>query len=198
MRDFAKKLEAYFKTFPVETRLYYERRPHQYDSLDVEKIRIITHQNLVRAVGAMFLGLPQITTRRFSQLSAMVGTRMFCDTDKQEPYFVAALALYRLERLFKDKTVEGKYKAARYQILLTARLIIDPTPLPKMNANDMTKRCHVLAEYLQNDEACGNILKHAIQVIDAVVPGWNRDTIRNESSTRAIFGKFGQQFQAET
>jgi AIPR protein len=54
MKDFAKRLEAYFKTFPVETRLYYERRPHQYDAQDIEKIRIITHQNLVRAVGAMF------------------------------------------------------------------------------------------------------------------------------------------------
>jgi hypothetical protein len=57
MKDFAKKLEAYFKTFPIDMRIYYERRPHQYDAQDIQKIRIITHQNLVRAVGAMFLGL---------------------------------------------------------------------------------------------------------------------------------------------
>jgi hypothetical protein len=34
MKDFAKKLEAYFKTFPVSARMFYERRPHQYDSQD--------------------------------------------------------------------------------------------------------------------------------------------------------------------
>ena len=47
MRDFAKKLEAYFMTYPVGTRLFYERRSHQYVSQDIEKLRIITHQNLV-------------------------------------------------------------------------------------------------------------------------------------------------------
>ena len=192
MRDFAKKLEAYFKTFPIETRLYYERRPHQYDAQDIEKIRIITHQNLVRAVGAMFLGLPQITTRRFRQLSAMVGKEMFVDADKPEPYYVSALALYRLEQLFKNKRVEAKYKAARYQMILTVRLLIDPAPLPRMNSAEMAKRCHVMAEYLQNEQACENVFKHATQIIDSVVPAWNRDTIRNEPTTKAIFGHFGQ------
>jgi hypothetical protein len=192
MRDFAKKLEAYFKTFPIETRLYYERRPHQYDAQDIEKIRIITHQNLVRAVGAMFLGLPQITTRRFRQLSAMVGKEMFVDADKPEPYYVSALALYRLEQLFKNKRVEAKYKAARYQMILAVRLLIDPAPLPRMNSAEMAKRCHVMAEYLQNEQACENVFKHAAQIIDSVVPAWNRDTIRNEPTTKAIFGHFGQ------
>jgi hypothetical protein len=192
MRDFAKKLEAYFKTFPVETRLYYERRPHQYDSLDVERLRIITHQNLVRAVGAMFLGLPQITTRRFRQLSAMVGEKMFCDSDKPEPYYVAALALYRLEQLFKDKTIEGKYKAARYQMLLAVRLLIDATPLPPMNANEMSKRCHSMTESLQDESACETIFGQASQIVDDIVPSLNRDTIRNEPTTKAIYHHFGQ------
>src|SRR3546814_5162256 len=69
MKDFAKKLELYFKSFPIEHRLYYERRSHQYDSQDVSKIRIIVHQNLIRSVSSMFLGEPHITTRNFRSLS---------------------------------------------------------------------------------------------------------------------------------
>jgi hypothetical protein len=194
MKDFAKKLEAYFKTFPVETRLYYERRPHQYDAQDIEKIRIITHQNLVRAVGAMFLGLPHVTTRRFRDLSARVGQDMFVDTDKPEPYYVAALALYRLEQLFKSKRIDSKYKAARFQLLLVVRMLIDPSPLPKMNAHDMTKRSLAMAEYLQNEQACENIFNHAIQVIESLATNWGRDTIRNEPITKAIFQKYGQHY----
>lgn len=194
MKDFAKKLEAYFKTFPVDSRLYYERRPHQYDAQDIEKIRIITHQNLVRSVGAMFLGLPHVTTRRFRDLSARVGKDMFVDTDKPEPYYVAALALYRLEQLFKSKKVDTKYKAARYQLLLVVRMLIDPSPLPKMNAHDMTKRSLVMAEYLQNEQACENIFNHAIQVIESLATNWGRDTIRNEPITKAIFQKYGQHY----
>jgi hypothetical protein len=194
MKDFAKKLEAYFKTFPVDSRLYYERRPHQYDAQDIEKIRIITHQNLVRSVGAMFLGLPHVTTRRFRDLSARVGKDMFVDTDKPEPYYVAALALYRLEQLFKSKKIDTKYKAARYQLLLVVRMLIDPTPLPKMNAYEMTKRSLTMAEYLQNEQACENIFNHAIQVIESLATNWGRDTIRNEPITKAIFQKYGQHY----
>ena len=139
----------------------------------------------------MFLGLPQITTRRFRQLSAMVGEDMFVDTDKPEPYYVSALALYRLEQLFKNKRIEAKYKAARYQLLLTVRLLIDAKPLPRMNANDMSKRCHALAEFLQNEQKCESVFKEASDIIDALVPGWYCDTIRNEASTKAIFAKFG-------
>ena len=193
MKDFAKKLEAYFRTFPVETRLYYERRPHQYDAQDIEKIRIITHQNLVRSVGAMFLGLPHVTTRRFRDLSARVGKDMFVDTDKPEPYYVAALALYRLEQLFKSKKINTKYKAARFQLLLIVRMLIDPSPLPKMNSNDMTKRSLVMAERLQNEQ--GEIIfNNAIQVIETLATNWGRDTIRNEPITKAIFQKYGQHY----
>ncbi|MHC2389193.1 hypothetical protein ACVMHZ_001252 [Bradyrhizobium liaoningense] len=138
MKDFAKKLEAYFKTFPVSARLFYERRPHQYDSLDIDKQRIITHQNLVRAVGAMFLGLPHITTKTFRQLIAKVGKEMFVDSDKPEPYYVAAWSLYRLEQLFKSKKIDARYKAARFQILLAVRFLLDSKPLPKMNDSGTT------------------------------------------------------------
>jgi hypothetical protein len=194
MKDFAKKLEAYFRTFPVETRLHYERRPHQYDAQDIEKIRIITHQNLVRAVGAMFLGLPHVTTRRFRDLSARVGKDMFVDTDKPEPYYVAALALYRLEQLFKNKKIDTKYKAARYQLLLIVRMLIDSRPLPRMNANEMTKRSLAMAEHLQDEQQCEAIFNNAIQVIESLETNWGRDTIRNEPITKAIFQKYGQHY----
>lgn len=196
MKDFAKRLEAYFKTFPIDTRIYYERRPHQYDAQDIQKIRIITHQNLVRAVGAMFLGLPHITTRTFRQLTAKVGKEIFVDTDKPEPYYVAALALYRLEQLFKNKKIEAKYKAARFQILLVARFLIDPTSLPKMNSYDMTKRSLAMIESLQNEETCAGLFAKAAEIVDSIATAWNRDTIRTEPVSKKIFEKFGQYYSA--
>jgi hypothetical protein len=192
MKDFAKKLEAYFKTFPVSARLFYERRPHQYDSLDIEKLRIITHQNLVRAVGAMFLGLPHITTKTFRQLIAKVGKEMFVDTDKPEPYYVAAWSLYRLEQLFKNKKIDAKYKAARFQILLAVRFLLDDKALPFMNAHEMTKRCNAIIEKLNGDSAVEALLLKAIGVIDEVAGKWDRDSIRTEPVSKALFQKFGQ------
>ena len=119
---------------------------------------------------------------------------MFVDTDKPEPYYVAALALYRLEQLFKSKKIDTKYKAARYQLLLVVRMLIDPSSLPKMNAHEMTKRSLTMAEYLQNEQAYENLFNRAIQVIESLAINWGRDTIRNEPITKAIFQKYGQHF----
>jgi hypothetical protein len=60
--DFAKKLELFFRSFPDSQKLYYERRSHQYDSLQVEKTRIVTSTNLIRAFAGMFLAEPHATT----------------------------------------------------------------------------------------------------------------------------------------
>lgn len=187
MKDFAKKLEAYFKTFPVENRLYYERRTHQYDSEGIEKSRIIVHDNLVRAVGAIFLGQPHITTKDFRALSARVGKEMFVDTDKLEPYYVAGSALYRLERLFNSKKIDGKYKAARYQILLAARVLLDGKPLPYMNSNEMAKRCTAMFSSFWNEDIAEKLFLNAIAaVVQLAGSNWTRDSIRTETLARSI------------
>lgn len=188
MKDFAKKLELYFRSFPTHERLYYERRSHQYDDQDIPKVRIIVHHNLIRAMGAVFLGLPHITTRTFRRLSAKVGEDMFVDTDKPDPYYVAALALFRLEQLFNAKKVDARYKPARYQILLAARLLIDNQPLPRMNSTEMEKRCKEMSRRLWDDDKIESLFSQAIQVVERIAgDDWDRDSIRTEPVTRAIF-----------
>jgi AIPR protein len=192
MKDFAKKLEEYFKSFAIPQRLYYERRPHQYDEQSIEKYFVVTHQNLVRAFGAMFLGEPHITTRNYRQLSAKVGKEMFRDTDKCEPYYVAALALSRIEEMFKLKVIDPKFKPARYQILLAMRLAMDNQPLPRMNSNEMARRCTAMMESLWGAKPFGETLQKALDVVFAVAPkDWDRDSIRTEPITNGIFERFG-------
>ena len=194
MKDFAKKLEQSFKTYPVERRIYYERRPHQYDHLEIEKTQIITHQNLVRAFGAMFLGLPHITTRRYSQLNAYVGREMFCDGDKLEPYYVAAFALYKLEQLFRNKKVPLIYRVARFQVLLVVRFLLDIGSLPKMGSKEMEVRSGAMIKNITGSRS-EKIFTEAISIIDTVAGKWNSDSIRNEPTTKAIFEKFGHSYR---
>lgn len=196
MKDFAKKLEAFFRAMPVEIRIYYERRPHQYDSAEVEKNRIITHQNLVRAFGAMFLGQPHITTRTFRQLTAKVGKEMFVDTDKLEPYYVAAFALYRLEQLFRAKKIDSKYKAARFQILLVVRYLLDGGKLPWMNSKEMANRSVAMIEKLKSDAEIEAVFLQAVKIVDEIAGNWDRDSIRTEPVTRAITEKFGHLYKS--
>src|SRR5579884_1765710 len=186
MKNFAKKLEAFFKAFPeVGKRLYYERRAHQYDSQEIEKSRIIVHQHLVRAFGAMFIGEPHVTIRNFRALNTNVGKNIFVDTDKLEPYYVAAYALYRLEQLFKNKTIDGKYKVARYQILLSVRLFMDDASIPPLNSGKIADRCTAMMDKLWNEEQGEKLFTDAVALIDKVAgDGWNRDLIHTEGITK--------------
>jgi hypothetical protein len=187
MTDFAKKLEQYFRSFSLERRLYYERRPHQYDSDEIDKRRIIPHHNLVRAVGAIFLGEPHITTKNYRALSTKVGKEIFLETDKLEIYYAAASALYKLDLLFVTGRIPSRYKAARYQILLAARCMIASHPLPFRNSQEMAKRCDRIIESLWNDQKCEELFAAAVSVIDKVAGAdWDRDSIRTERMNKGI------------
>ena len=203
MKEFAKKLEAYFKSFGGSSRLYYERRPHQFDDQSLEKYRIITHQNLVRAVGAMFLGEPHITTRSFRQLSAKVGKEIFRDTDKIEPYYVAGFTLSRLEEGFKLKLLDPAWKPARYQLLLAVRFLLDGQPLPRLNSNEMARRCEDMIKLIWNGDTFGEIVDKAknvlLEIAENKIPGgWDRDSIRTEPITQAIFEHFDVRYRGFT
>jgi len=190
LREFAKKLESYFKTFDGGHQLYYERRTHQYDGQPFEKTRIITHPNLVRSVGAMFLAEPHRTTRTYRLLSAKVGKDIFADGDRLEPYYVSAFALYKLEYLFRNGTIPVQFKPARYHLLLLARLIMDAGRLPKMNAHEMGRRCDAMIEILW-DKPDGTFVE-ATEVLKEIVSGnLARDHVRREPVTDAILARYG-------
>lgn len=193
MKDFAKALEQHFRSYSVERRIYYERRAHQYDNQEIEKARIIAHPNLVRAVGAMFLGEPHITTKSFRQLTGLVGREMFKDGDRYEPYYVAGFSLFKLEQSFK-RGLDTKFKAARYQILLALRFLMDGVSLPPMNAREMGRRCDAMTTLLWNPERIDGLMCQAASVIEQVGGDWDRDSIRTESVTKAIFERFGQRY----
>jgi hypothetical protein len=191
LREFAKRLEAYFKTFEPEQRVYYDRRSHQYDSYDIPKTRIVTHQNLVRAVGAMFLAEPHRTTRTYRLLREKIGKEIFVDTDRLEPYYVAGFALYKLENLYRNKKIASAYKAARYQILLAARLLMDREAMPRMNSHEMGRRCEGMMKQLWTD--ADGILVAAVEIVDRASEGsLNRDHIRTQPVTNAILEGFGR------
>ena len=98
--EFPKKLEHFFQAYDPAHRLYYERRSRQYDRQSIEKVRIVTQANTIRAFAGMFLEVPHQTTRTFNALLDNVGKTIFVDGQKLDPYYVSAFTLYKLERLF--------------------------------------------------------------------------------------------------
>lgn len=187
LQEFSKSLEQFFQAFPDPNKIYYERRTHQYDRIAIERTRIITPANMIRAFAGMFLGDAHRTTKNYKALKAKVGHEIFVKGDRMEPYYTAAFALYKLEYFFRTGRLEAKLKPARFHILLAARLLFDPAALPKMNSNEMERRCRPLMETLWESAKTDDLFLRAAAVVEVVANGnFDRDAIRTEPFTQKV------------
>jgi len=185
-QEFPKSLELYFASYPIAQRLYFERRDGQYTSLSIEKTRIITFSNMIRAFAAMFLNEPHATTRNFGRLKAKVGTWIFAKNQKMDSYYIAALALYRLEFMFRNGKLDPKYKPARYHIILAMRLLIAGYQMPNITANAMETYCQKLADTLQDVAKAEEVIAKAAEAIGDCAGVIDRDSIRTEPFTDKV------------
>ena len=188
LNDFQKQLELFFGSFEEGRRLFYERRSRQYNTVPgIEKTRIVTLSNLIRAYAALFLEEPHRKTRTFRTLLGYVGRAIFGADHRLEPYYLAASALYRLEFLFRNGEVDPRFKAARYHILMAIRLLGSPHTPPRANSHEMVRFCEELLEVLWNPAGAAALVRSAVDVVDAVAAGnLHRDNIRTEPFTNEV------------
>jgi hypothetical protein len=187
LQEFPKELELFFQTFPDPQKLYYERRSRQYDRHEIEKTRIVTPPNMIRAFAAMFLEEPHRTTRNYASLAGKVGKEIFVKGHRKEPYYAAALALYKLEYFFRSGRLEAKYKAARFHILLAARLLANPDPLPQMNSREMEKYCKKIIDTLSDPSRADDLIVQAAKIVEkAAASNFHRDNIRTDPFTEKV------------
>jgi hypothetical protein len=130
---------------------------------------------------------PHRTTRNYASLKGKVGKEIFCKGHRMEPYYTAAFTLYKLEYFFRSGRLEAKYKAARFHILLAARLLGNPSPLPWMNSHEMEKYCKQLMDTLWEASKADELMVQAANVVDQVAAGnFHRDNIRTEPFTQNV------------
>jgi hypothetical protein len=148
----------------------------------------MTQPNVIKAFAAMFLEEAHRTTRNYSSLKAKVGKEIFGKGHRMEPYYIAAFALYKLEYLFRNGKLEPKYKPARFHILLAARLIANPEPLPRfMNSREMETYCTPIMATLSDPTKSDELIIRAASVVEAATSSnFDRDNIRTEPTTKKV------------
>lgn len=189
MSAFQKRLEALFAAYPDRKKLYYERRSKQYASVPgVEKVRIISKTLQVRAFAAMFLDDAHRAARYYSDLRAQVGTKIFNENHKLEPYYVSAYAYYKLEFLFRNNALPNYYKPARFHLQMALRHLIAGADMPALMANQASSYSNKIAEVLCSDEKAADAFKAAVEVIDEALAGQplTRDIVKTQGFTDLV------------
>lgn len=193
LTEFQKKLEEYFKSFENGKKLYFERRPCQYNNAPgIEKTRVITRPNLMQAFTSMILEEPHRVTRSTAGIREQVGKTIFGEDHRLEPYYLSALGLYRLEFFFRNQSIEASLKPARHHILLAFRLLANSEQPPaRANSKEMAQYCDDLMPKLWDSSIAEALFGEATQVIRHLTDGEiNRDSIRTLAFTDRLKSHF--------
>lgn len=189
MSSFQKKLEALYLAYPDKKQLFYERRSKQYASaVGIEKVRIIGKSLQVRAFAAMFLDESHRAARYYSELRAQVGSKIFVDEHKLEPYYASAYAYYKLEYLFRNGVLNAYYKPARFHLLMALRYIVGGVDMPALSANKVVGYTNTIVEALWDDEKAVDGFTKAIDAVDAALQGQplTRDVVKTQGFTDLV------------
>ncbi|MFD7981931.1 AIPR family protein [Kitasatospora indigofera] len=186
---FAKKLEGFLSSYGGDQRLYYERRSKQYNSVSgIKKVRIITKSQQIRSFAAMFLDEPHRAISYYADLQTQVGTRIFNDGHKLEPYYVSAYSHFKLEFLFRSGAVPVKYKPARYHLLMALRYIAGGGDMPTLHANKIESYCNKVCEVLWDNSRAAEAFLQAANLVDQVLNGspFALDVVKTRTFTDSL------------
>ena len=165
LSTFQKNLEEYYSTYNNPDALVYERRKGQHRGANIPKNRIVTIPMQIKTVAAMFLNEPSAVSGQYGTVVKRVGNRIFKPNDKHIIYYVSALALYKIENLFKSGKLDRKYRRSRYHAMMLFRMIVCEEEMPKFNGRQMENYCEKLLAALQNDEECERLFKGIVDYI---------------------------------
>ncbi len=164
---FQKTLESYYGTFNGQNRLYYERRSKQYEtSSEIDKARIIDKALQIKVVCCFFFDKPNLATRYFGTLFNEFGKQIFKDTDNPIPYYLAAFVYYKIEKLFKLRKIDPKYRKIKFFILTMIRYELGKKEYPKFNSKKISDYCDEILKIVNDDQQFIRIVNGVLSKID--------------------------------
>jgi AIPR protein len=120
-----KSIEIYFESKAGDQRLYYERRPGQFNTVaGIEKVRIVTKDLLLKMYASVFSEQPNQVGRYYKDLTPLIGKEIFSPDHEVHSYYTAAYIAYRLEFMFRNRRMDTEWKPFRFQLAMAARLIL--------------------------------------------------------------------------
>lgn len=194
LTTFQRNLEDYYLAIESSgLKLYYERRSNQYANDDkIPRAKIITVSNQIKAFSSMFWRNPHRVTSYFGELTKNIAKEtsdIFNPQHLPYTYYIAGLAFYRLESLFKNNTIDSSNKKIRFFILcaFVVSIIND-----KFTKNDLTesrankKLLDQIKTILDDVGKTTKRIKTIVKLINESDINITKDTLKTSNTTESI------------
>jgi hypothetical protein len=165
-----KKIEIFFEGKAGDASLFYERRPGQYNAVsNIEKVRVVTKDGLLKNFASVFLEEPNQVGRYYKDLIPRIGKDIFSAQHEVFPYYTAAFFAFRLEWLFRNRRLDSKYKPFRFQLCMAARLILERERKLDARKKLFKGNCEVMDAVLMDVDASQALFENAIAAVDETI-----------------------------
>ncbi len=173
MTEFQKNLELYYNAIKGDGKLFYERRSGQYRSdSSVTKSKIINIQNQIKAFSSIFYENPDRVTTYFGSIVKqnieIEKPTIFNPNHKYIIYYMAGLAFYRLDSLFRSKSIDTKFRKVKFFLLTLFRMLINENKLDPVFMNSekrTTEYCQPIIDLLNDKDDTLKYFTKAIEIV---------------------------------
>lgn len=127
LQSFHKELEAFYAGIPISHRLYYERRPGQYDSDgSIKQTKVVTIPTQIQSFVSIFLEEPQKIHFYYGKLLKDYNegneSSLFNEIHDPYPYFMSSHLIYLTNERIRRGA--GKYAKWRFHLATMIRMIV--------------------------------------------------------------------------
>lgn len=165
-----KSIEIYFESKTGDQRLYYERRPGQFNTVaGIEKVRIVTKDLLLKVYASVFSEQPNQVGRYYKDLTPLIGKEIFAPNHEVHSYYTAAFIAYRLEFMFRNRRMSADWKPFRFQLSMAARLIIERNLKLDPKRKRMQSYCNAIDAVMSDPDKAQLIFEEGTTAIIAAV-----------------------------
>lgn len=188
---FQKKLELYYSAESKSFPLYYERRAQQYNSdVGIKKTQIISIPIQIKSFASMFLDSPHLVSGYYGTIVRRFSGKIFNEEHKYSPYYVSALAYYRIEQFFRSGDLKSSYKKSRFHMLYIVRLLAIGDKLPPFNSNKIDADCENFKQILIDERKALNIFLDAQDIFESSGLDLDKKQYKSESETEMLLAAY--------
>lgn len=151
--DAVKAIERYFNARgqDEEHRLFFERRKNQYGSVEAAPaIRVFDIKDVARAAGAMFFDRPDLACRYPNRLTSEMCDIIFSTENREEIFYTAAYASYRLHLHLNNKRIDPKFRFLKWHTLMALRHYILGRQTSQPSSKKVAEDCEKIDKFMRS------------------------------------------------
>ena len=188
---FVRRLEKYFvamKPFSSKVQeLYFERRFDQYRNTDIPKKRVFSILETGRALGALFLGKPDLASRYPNKFISEMKKELFDEKNDEEAFYVAALVDYCLRPYYqKGKPLNNYAKYKWHVITIFGYLCCQQEPPKILQKKKVSAYCSKIINICKQETIIQSVVNKIPSILNEIGLKENRDEVRSATYAKEV------------